>query len=218
MRIAVLIGLLAVSVTAQVDPPRSLAAPAGWRFPKEADLKQAWSEKHWVNECRKAQAAAKKGAKDAMEEIGNKPPPTNTRNETDVDSEECWKPDFPVHVAFGDYNGDGIQDEARILISTTKRGTVGFFVFLKTQTKKVDTVRIATIPKASPQNHFIGTQASGERIDTACGKGYWDCKSSEPKAITLRRDGVIFGMFEAWDSLAYWDSSQNRFKVVQLSD
>src|SRR6188508_1723123 len=138
--------LFAVSLcgSAQVPKSKSVLTPAGWRLPGPADMKGQWTEKHWIDECRKFEEADKKAAKDAVEEIGRAFPKDATKATANV-IEPCWKPDsFPVHSTVGDYNGDGIQDEARILISVgvpkpkgfeiRKSGMAGFFVFLNNKT------------------------------------------------------------------------------------
>jgi len=206
------------TIRAQLSQEKSVATPAGWRLPKQSDLKERWSEKYWIDECNKEKEAAKKAATDAIEQIGDVPPTVGARTEPYDKDDGCWKPDFPVHMASGDYNGDGLEDEARILISTTKRGLIGIFAFMKGKNTAVNMVRITTIPDAHLQNHFIGTVNPGEKIDTACGKGYWDCGPAEPKSITLRREAISFGLFESWASVAYWDSRRNKFKVVAISD
>lgn len=221
MRIlSILIAIVVIftfSVPSQSTQEKPMQIPAGWRLPTQNDLKEQWSEKYWNDECKKGKESLKKSASDAIEEIGDIPR-GNTTEEPVVENEGCWKPDFPVHMASGDYNGDGIQDEARILLSTTKRKTIGIYAFLKSKGARVSVVRIITITDANPQSHFIATEKPGEKIETACGKGYWDCGVTEPKSISLRRDGINFGLFESWNSIAYWDSRQNKFKVVAISD
>lgn len=212
--IIAIMAVAAVPSSAQVTSEKLLPVPVGWELPKQSDIKGQWKKKYWDDQCQKAEEAAKKSVNDAVEEIGDLSP----RNASAESNEPCWKPEFPVHRATGDFNGDGVKDEARILISTKNRRTIGFFAFLSTSSNKPRAIQIKIFTDATPQNFVIGTMEPGDRIETACGRGYWDCGPSEPKAITLKRDGIILGEFGAWDAVAYWDSQTNKFKVVALSD
>lgn len=215
-----LITIAALSITGQRREMKSVSGLAGWRFPVKSDFKGYWKLETWEKECKQFELANKKRINDAAEDFGTYQ--SNADPKSNDEKMECWKPDFPVDTATGDYDGDGIQDEARILISTNKSNSIGIFVFLGSKNEKAKIIKVETIGTSvdSPiQDHFISTvKPSDEKIPTACGKGYWDCGPSEPKAITLRRDAISFGEFEAWDSIAYWDSSSNKFKVVALSD
>lgn len=204
--------------------------PKGWRIPTPADIKGQWSENHWDKECRQANDLNKKTANDAVEYTGN-PVKDIGKGASRPEEIKCWKPEtFPVHTVTGDYNGDGILDEARILISVgvlkptgfaiKKTGMAGFFVFLnsKSGTAKVIVIGLASDQAPEPQNYIIQTQPPVEKIETWCGRGGRDCEVGEPASITLKRDAVIFGQFEAWSTLAYWSARDNEFKVVTISD
>lgn len=204
--------------------------PRGWRIPTSADIKGQWSKDHWDKECQKAKDLNKRSADDAVEYTGN-PTIDKAKDASKPEEVECWKPEtFPVHTATGDYNGDGILDEARILISVAvqkptgfairKSGMAGFFIFLNSKTgpAKVIVIGLASDQNPSPQDHFVGTQPPVEKLETWCGRGGRDCEAGEPASITLKRDAVIFGQFEAWSTLAYWSARDNEFKVVTLSD
>lgn len=204
--------------------------PKGWRSPTPADIKGQWTKNHWDKECQKAKDINKKSANDAVEYSSN-PTIDKAKDASRNEEVECWIPEtFPVHTATGDYNGDGILDEARILISVgvakpkgfaiRRSGMAGFFVFLNSKSgpAKVVVIGLASDQNPSPQDHFIGTQPPVEKLETWCGRGGTDCKVGEPASITLKRDAVIFGQFESWSTLAYWSARDNEFKVVALSD
>jgi len=117
--------------------------PKGWRIPTPADVKGQWSKNHWDKECQQAKDLNKKSANDAVEYTGNLAN-DKAKDASKPEEVECWKPEtFPVHTATGDYNGDGVLDEARILISVgvpkptgfaiRKSGMAGFFVFLNSK-------------------------------------------------------------------------------------
>ncbi len=204
--------------------------PKGWRAPTTAEIKGQWSKAYWDKECQKIEDLNKKSANDAVEYTGN-PATDKAKENSGTEEVECWKPEsFPVHTTSGDYNGDGILDEARILISVgvlkptgfaiKRSGMAGFFVFLNSKAgpPKVVVIGLASDQNPSPQNHFIGTQTPVEKLETWCGRGGQDCGPGEPASLTLKRDSVIFGQFEAWSTLAYWSARENKFKVVAISD
>lgn len=204
--------------------------PKGWRVPTPADIKGQWSKNHWDKECQQAKDLNKKTADDAVEYTGN-PAIDTAKDLAELEGVECWKPEtFPVHSAKGDYNGDGVLDEARILISVgvakprgfaiRKSGMAGFFIFLNSKTgpAKVVVIGLASDQNPSPQDHFVVTQPPVEKLETWCGRGGRDCKAGEPASITLKRDSVVFGQFESWSTIAYWSARDNEFKVIALSD
>jgi len=53
---------------------------------------------------------------------------------------------------------------------------------------------------------------------TACGKGYSDCRSGEPEILDLKYSGINYFLFEGASSVFYWDANTNNFKRVWLSD
>lgn len=204
--------------------------PKGWRIPTAADIKGQWSEDYWNKECQKANDLNKMAANDAVEYTGN-PVIDKLKDASQPKEVECWKPEsFPVHIATGDYNGDGVLDEARILISVgvpkptgfaiKKSGMAGFFVFLKSKIgpAKVVVIGLASDQNPSPQNYIIETQPPVAKLETWCGRGGRDCEAGEPATLTLKRDAVMFGQFEAWSTLAYWSARDNEFKLVTISD
>jgi len=83
-----------------------------------------------------------------------------------------------VLVATGDFNGDGMQDKALILLN---KGTpkLGLF-FCLTTAKGCDWHRLAEMDSAFLDVMGIGTVKSG-KYEAACGKGYWQCGRMNPK-------------------------------------
>jgi len=56
------------------------------------------------------------------------------------------------------------------------------------------------------------------RYETACGKGYWDCKADEPEWLTLKLPAIDFFVYESANSYFGWDVSTNAFKRTWISD
>ncbi len=194
----------------------SLPVVAGYRFPAAADIKEEWSQKYWDGECRKAKEGDKKAEGDATEDFGRKEEAEDVESRVARVEFACRKLKYPAHSAVGDYNGDGVQDEARILIST-KDPTYGRVVFfLKSKTGGIKIVR-TDLEFYPLRGHYIETlKPSGEKILTICGLAESECDSpSDLKSITLKRDGLKIGAFEGRDTIVYWDSRLNKFKYIE---
>ena len=52
------------------------------------------------------------------------------------------------------------------------------------------------------EEDVIGPQPRVENLQTWCSRG-GDCEAGEPRAVSLKRDAVIFVQFESWSTLAY---------------
>lgn len=120
-------------------------------------------------------------------------------------------------IVKGDFNGDGIVDEANILVRQDNSGFAVFaFVSQKNHTFKTylldenkdkSMIRIMGIKKV-PSNIY----------KTACGKGYWDCKQDEVSEINIRNEAIDYFKTESVNSFFYWDDRINNFKKIWISD
>ena len=89
----------------------------------------------------------------------------------------------------GDFDGDGVQDRALLLIDQHHR-KMGFFVCLTTATG-CDWHRLEVMDIAFLDVMGIAKVKPGE-YETACGKGYRECGKNEPEKLKTRRDAVEF--------------------------
>ena len=122
----------------------------------------------------------------------------------------------PNHVV-ADFNGDGLTDEAWILLKDTEN-VYGLFVFFGVSDKKFKTIKLIEYKKETSKLYMgISILESGSH-KTACGKGYWDCDKDEPEILRLENPSIDFFAFESANSVYYWEKSQNKFKRVWLSD
>jgi len=116
-----------------------------------------------------------------------------------------------------DFNGDGINDDARILLNDIEK-KFGLFVFLGKKEGGYKTIKLVEYLKDTVKLYMgIFVITHGKHI-TACGKGYGNCAPDEPKELTLRNPGINFFQFESASSVFYWDPEKNEFKRVWLSD
>ncbi|MBI5696618.1 MAG: hypothetical protein HZC51_12960 [Nitrospirae bacterium] len=148
-------------------------------------------------------------------------PPPGWRMPGEADYKGGWaeyrdETPVPFHVQ-ADFNGDGLSDEAWLLISTQGKGW-GLFVFFDKAIGGTEIVELYNEPGLnSPQNMGITFVETG-KYKTACGKGYWDCKEGEPAEIELKNPAINFFNYEGANSFFYWDDKSQSFKEIAVSD
>jgi len=121
-----------------------------------------------------------------------------------------------------DFNGDGIDDEA-YLVKSTKFSGEGLLVRVSDLQNGASSnfkwLVLATIDlgKEAPLGMGIDIATPGD-YETACGKGYYECKKGEPKALKIRRPVINYFRFESFNSFFLWDDKTKTFKEIQMSD
>ena len=86
-------------------------------------------------------------------------------------------------VVKGDFNGDGVQDKALLLVNQHTQ-QMGLFVCLTTATG-CDWHRLEVMEIAFLDVMGIAKVKPGE-YETACGKGYWECGKDEPEKLKTK--------------------------------
>lgn len=115
----------------------------------------------------------------------------------------------------GDFNGDGIQDKALLLINQQTQ-KLGFFVCLTTATG-CDWQRLEVMDIAFLKVMGIAKVKPGQ-YETACGKGYWECGKDEPEKLSTKRDAVEFFKDESASSVYVYNPLKHKFISVATSD
>ena len=118
-------------------------------------------------------------------------------------------------VATGDFNGDGVQDKAFLLVNQRTQ-KLGFFVCLTTETgcgwHRLEVLDIAFLDVMG-----IAKVKPGQ-YETACGKGYWECGKDEPEKLSTKRDAVEFFKDESASSVYVYNPRTHKFISVATSD
>jgi len=115
-------------------------------------------------------------------------------------------------VVMGDFDGDGREDQARLLVSADG-AKYALFVFLgsgaslRLDYQDANSLKTMGIDRVSPGTH-----------KTACGKGYGDCKTGEPESLQLRNPGILYFQSESAASVYFWSVPDRAFRRVWLSD
>jgi len=151
-------------------------------------------------------------------------PPSGWRYPGEADYKGDWK-EFrkeipePFHV-HADFNGDGLDDDAWILIST-KDSSWGLFVFLSRQGKTPEVMKLMGSTLVEPderlQGYGIKLVPPGKFV-TACGKGHWECGPGEPKTLELTNPAINFFHYESFEWYYYWSKTTRTFKSISISD
>jgi hypothetical protein len=118
-------------------------------------------------------------------------------------------------VVKGDFDGDGVQDKALLLVDQHNH-KMGFFVCLMTATG-CDWHRLEVMDIAFLDVMGIAKVKPGE-YETACGKGYWECGRDEPEKLKTRRDAVEFFKDESASSVYVYNPVTHKFVSVATSD
>ena len=122
----------------------------------------------------------------------------------------------PNHVN-ADFNGDGINDDAWILINETE-SKYGLFILLSKKGGDHKRANLAEYRKETEKLYMGISLMKPGKYKTACGKGYGDCGPNDPKVIVLRNPGIDFFAFESGDSVFYWNANKKEFIRIWLSD
>ena len=139
-----------------------------------------------------------------------------TRSEL-ADSISWRKEDPNLYVAAkADFDGDGKEDVARLLIND-KENKMGLFVALSSEKRAVPLLLEALDNKQAIEVMGIKVAKPGT-YKTACGKGYWVCEKGEPRVLRLKYPALDIFSFEKANSYIVWDKKTRKFKTIVMSD
>ena len=141
------------------------------------------------------------------------PPPLGWRYPTRADIKDGWDDEYnrgiaPIPYYFSaDLNGDGLSDDAWILIGTKNGPEYGVFVFF---TQKEGDPKIIQVPGYYgdyPQGYAITLEPAGSISDMG----------DEVKTL-FNYPGIVFLHWESFADAIFWDNASNSFKSFRLSD
>ncbi len=141
------------------------------------------------------------------------PPIDGWRYPNKSDMKDGWDDEYnrktvpiPYHFS-ADLNGDGLSDEAWILISTKGGNEYGVFVFFN---QKKGDPKIVQVPGYSgdyPQGFAIILKPAGTISSMGVGV-----------KTKFNYSGIYFLHWESYSHAIFWDNESNSFKVFALSD
>jgi len=118
-------------------------------------------------------------------------------------------------TAEADFDGDGKKDTASLLVND-KKNKMGLFVILG-RSKTASPLLLDVMEISHIQAMGIELAEPGE-YETACGKGYFECKKGEPKVLKLKLPAINYFKEGSVSSFFYWDRKKKAFKRIWISD
>jgi hypothetical protein len=120
-------------------------------------------------------------------------------------------------VVKGDFNGDGITDEAKLLVRKDGSG-FGVFAFVYQKDHSFKTYQLDEMKDVKLMRAMGIKKVSTGIYKTACGKGYWDCQKDEMPEITINNEAIDYFKTESANSFFYFDIKTKVFKRIWISD
>jgi hypothetical protein len=156
--------------------------------------------------------------------LAQEAPPEGWRFPTDADYTDSWQAfrafiPVPFHIQ-ADFNGDGLPDDAWILLSAQHKAW-GLFVFLAQQEGPPKVIALDKNPGTNkPQYMGIKVVLAGD-YKTACGKDRFACGRGEPEVLHLAQPAINYFLFEGANSFFWWDAQDAQsesFKRTWMGD
>lgn len=119
-------------------------------------------------------------------------------------------------AVIGDFDGDGISDQVMYL---RKIDDSALFLYAWLSTNKFRPEVLDSITGGPFTNSFLSTISKGEKIKSACARGYSEfCKGDEPSEFALPTDAILTIYCESASSILVWDPQTKSFQTTVLSD
>ncbi len=122
--------------------------------------------------------------------------------------------------AVADFNGDGKDDYAYLVKSTSFSGEA--LVVKVSNHSKYDWLVLDQFDWGEEYPNVelimgVSLVEPGE-YKTACGKGYWECKDDEVPLLKLDLYAINYFRFSSAASFFYWDKKTSSFSRIWISD
>jgi hypothetical protein len=116
-----------------------------------------------------------------------------------------------------DFNGDGIKDEANLLVNDNG-DKFALFAFLSQNGSEFKTFQL-TDHREIAYIKVMGIEVvQPGKYKTACGKGFVDCGKGDSEEIILLNAGINYFKKESASMYFFWDKSNQSFKGVGIED
>lgn len=144
--------------------------------------------------------------------------PTGWRLPTKLELSDDWRKRDRNKFAsiVGDFDGDKLLDEAKILVANNNK-KMGIFIWWG-KDKSGKPVEVFNESQVSQIRSMGIENFSSGKYQTACGKGYYDCKIGETKDIKIDHDSINYFKTESANSVFSFDKSKKSFNRTWLSD
>lgn len=146
-------------------------------------------------------------------------PPAGWRSPEPADLTGTWRAGDPLRhaVVIGDFDGNGVEDEARLLISERSNRS-GLFIFLRQVNGSYRTHRLDRAEDRSLISAMGVRKLPAGSYTTACGKGYFDCGAKQGKEIAVLHSAIEYFNFESYSIYYHWHPRKKKFLREWISD
>lgn len=154
-------------------------------------------------------------AASSMAQVATQPAlPAGWRKPTPAEVSGAWRKKSPAMflVVRGDFDGDGRDDLAELLVSDSGKG-IGLFVWLSSQR------RWQSIPRADASLGDLGISlVLPKKFDTLCADDPSVCAPSAPATVDLKNKAIEFFAWGEASSIFYWEPSVHAFRNAPMGD
>lgn len=140
--------------------------------------------------------------------------PAGWRKPTHTEATGAWRKKSPARflVVRGDFDGDGRNDVAELLVSDSGK-SFGLFVWLSSQR------RWQSIHGADGSLGDLGINlVLPKKFDTLCAHDPSGCAPSAPATVDLKNQAIEFFTWGEASSIFYWEASSQAFRNAPMSD
>lgn len=117
----------------------------------------------------------------------------------------------------GDFNSDGIVDEARLLVRLDG-SEMSLLVFLSGKEKQYAIFVLDKKPDIKNLKSLGIEVVRPGRYETACGKGFTECREGEPRELIIHHEAINYFKHGSANMYFYWDEASRSFKGVGIND
>jgi hypothetical protein len=151
----------------------------------------------------------------SMAQVSTQPTlPAGWRKPTLSEATGAWRKKSPTRflVVRGDFDGDGRDDVAELLVSDSGK-SFGLFVWLSSQR------RWQSIHGADALPGDLGIDlVLPKKFDTLCAGDPSVCAPSAPATVDLKNKAIEFFAWGQASSIFYWEPSSQTFRNAPMSD
>lgn len=140
--------------------------------------------------------------------------------EADVEDEiNGWAEyDSKPYSVVADFDNDGVEDIAKILLPKVLNKGVKIVAVVSNQNNPKQVVLEESI-EFTPQEYTISLAEPSETVwESACGKGYYDCKEGEIARFKIRNPSIYMNYSESYATIFMWSHKNQEFINIPLTD
>jgi hypothetical protein len=116
-----------------------------------------------------------------------------------------------------DFNGDGVTDEAAILVNKDNEHMFGLFVFLSKK-RKIITIHLDTSADKTFLSYMGIYPVKPGTYETACASRFYLCGKKKLRKIVLTLPAIDYFVSEGANAFYYWNIKEKKFSREWIGD